>query len=386
MPEMKNLTINGKTYEVMDEIARNAINNINVPSDLSTKLSSAIYKSSTPSMIAGELAVGTIVTFKVGGVDTDWIVVHQGNPNTSIYHESCNGTWLMQKDLTSVARAAGSNIYTDDPGHKYLNDTYYGIIDSRIRKGIKTVKIPYGAHQNSPTVYTLDNGLSCKLFIPASGELGYSSPRADCATLNYFSTDATNKRIATVTNSSGSSYYYTRTFTKNNYNYAIYVYAPNGSCSSGLWQSEYPMRPMMIMDSDFNFGSIPQLVDVNSNPISIESTQIVNRDPIAVGSYTGTGTGSVSLGFDFPPKIILITSRSTPTVGIISASGGVLLNANSYGEYNIYNPSMTISGTVATINCTYGYLKVGQSNVYSYTNAHTILDNNGAVYDYVAWG
>ena len=47
----------------------------------------------------GGLAVGSSVYFKVNNVRTEWLVVQQGNPNTSKYDSSCDGTWLLLKGL-----------------------------------------------------------------------------------------------------------------------------------------------------------------------------------------------------------------------------------------------------------------------------------------------
>lgn len=40
----------------------------------------------------GTKAVGSIVKIKVNGASKDFIVVQQGNPNTSTYDSSCAGT------------------------------------------------------------------------------------------------------------------------------------------------------------------------------------------------------------------------------------------------------------------------------------------------------
>ena len=42
-------------------------------------------------------AVGSTVKLKVNGTAREFLVVHQGKPS-SLYDESCNGTWLLMKD------------------------------------------------------------------------------------------------------------------------------------------------------------------------------------------------------------------------------------------------------------------------------------------------
>ena len=43
---------------------------------------------------AGDLPIGQIVKLMEGGVETEFIVVHQGIPG-SMYDSSCDGTWLL---------------------------------------------------------------------------------------------------------------------------------------------------------------------------------------------------------------------------------------------------------------------------------------------------
>ena len=46
-------------------------------------------------------AVGSTVKLKVDGSLKEFIVVHQGKPS-SMYDESCNGTWLLMKDCYAM--------------------------------------------------------------------------------------------------------------------------------------------------------------------------------------------------------------------------------------------------------------------------------------------
>ena len=39
----------------------------------------------------GDLAVGSVVQIKENGTPVNYIIVQQGNPNTSKYDSSCNG-------------------------------------------------------------------------------------------------------------------------------------------------------------------------------------------------------------------------------------------------------------------------------------------------------
>ncbi len=44
----------------------------------------------------GSKAVGSIVKLNFDGAMREFLVVHQGKPS-SLYDESCNGTWLLMK-------------------------------------------------------------------------------------------------------------------------------------------------------------------------------------------------------------------------------------------------------------------------------------------------
>lgn len=84
----------------------------------------------------GTKAVGSIVKLKVNGAAKEFIVVHQGKPG-SMYDESCNGTWLLMKDIYESRQWHSTNT-------NYLEySTFLNLFESNIRDAIKQVKIPY---------------------------------------------------------------------------------------------------------------------------------------------------------------------------------------------------------------------------------------------------
>lgn len=124
----------------------------------------------------GTKAVGSIVKIKVNGASKDFIVVQQGNPNTSIYDSSCNGTWLLMKDIYTTSTFGNNNSYKDSSIHTYLNGTFYNLIDSNIRAAIKQVKIPYQNGTGSGgSLATGSNGLSTKVFLLSGYEVGWTT-------------------------------------------------------------------------------------------------------------------------------------------------------------------------------------------------------------------
>jgi len=123
------------------------------------------------------LAVGSSVYLNVGGVRKEFLVVHQGKPS-SMYDESCNGTWLLMKDIYENRKWHSSNVnkYESSDIHAYLNSTFLGLFDSNIRDAIKQVKIPYRKNGGSGgTDQSGANGLLCKIFLLSGYEVGFTT-------------------------------------------------------------------------------------------------------------------------------------------------------------------------------------------------------------------
>lgn len=57
-------------------------------------------------------AVGSVVKLNVNGAAKEFLVVHQGKPS-SLYDDSCNGTWLLMKDIyeNRAWHSSNSNSY-----------------------------------------------------------------------------------------------------------------------------------------------------------------------------------------------------------------------------------------------------------------------------------
>ena len=135
-------------------------------------------------------AVGSIVKLNVNGSPRDFIVVHQGKPG-SMYDESCNGTWLLMKDIYENRQWHSSNVndYQNSTIHSYLNSTFLGLFDPEIQAVIKQVKIPYRKGSGtSKTVTSGANGLSAKIFLLSSTEVSFNHsymPTNEGAELGY---------------------------------------------------------------------------------------------------------------------------------------------------------------------------------------------------------
>lgn len=119
------------------------------------------------------LPSGTIVKDTIDGTEFEFIVVNQGIPQQSgLYDSSCNGTWLMLKQLYNqqVWNGSGStSIYSGSQIAAYLNSDFYNLLSSNLRNALKTAKIPYAS---GTSVSAGTSGVESKVFLLSALELG----------------------------------------------------------------------------------------------------------------------------------------------------------------------------------------------------------------------
>lgn len=212
-----------------------------------------VYQSGSP---IGSLAVGSIVKIKVNGTSTDFIAIHQGNPSTSVYDNSCNGTWLLMKDIYENRQwhSSDTNDYANSTIHSYLNGTFLNLFESNIKNAIKQVKLPYRKGSGTSTTVTSgSNGLSAKIFLLSATETSFSfsyMPSGEGAELAYFKGCADNssdsKRVAYLNGS--ATVWWLRSPRCNNFYGALYV-GSNGDWYNGHCSGSYGIRPALIMPS-----------------------------------------------------------------------------------------------------------------------------------------
>ena len=150
-------------------------------------------------------AIGSTIKLKVNGSAKDFIVVHQGKPS-SVYDDSCSGTWLLMKDIYESRQwhSSDTNDYANSTIHSYLNSTFLAMLDSNIQKAIKQVKLPYRKGSGTSTTVTSgSNGLPAKIFLLSATEMSFNfsyMPSGEGAELAYFKGCADNssdsKRVA----------------------------------------------------------------------------------------------------------------------------------------------------------------------------------------------
>ena len=228
----------------------------------------------------GTKAVGSIVKIKVNGASKDFIVVQQGNPNTSTYDSSCAGTWLLMKDIYTTSTFGNNNSYKDSSIHTYLNGTFYNLIDSNIRAAIKQVKIPYQNGTGSGgSLATGSNGLSTKVFLLSGYEVGWTTSDSsyfhkDGVRLAYFgnSSGGNSKRIAY--NGSSAAGWWLRSPNTYNSNYVWYVKS-DGSNGNWYYNNTCGVRPAFILPST--------LVVSDDGTVSVNTAPTVTTDGAALG-------------------------------------------------------------------------------------------------------
>ena len=208
--------------------------------------------------VYGDLAVGDITQLNVDGVATDFIVVHQGNPSSSLYDESCEGTWLLMKDIyeTRQWHTAYNNSYAESTIHSYLNSTFLALFDVAVQNTAKQVKIPYlNGQGRSGTVSSGSNGLSTTLFLLSGYEVGYDAEvsqyfPADGAKLDYFEIGnaiGSAARVKRIANLSGSpSLWWLRSPNTYYDTYAWFVDG-DGNCGGYRCPGSSGVRPCLIM-------------------------------------------------------------------------------------------------------------------------------------------
>ncbi len=241
-------------------------------------------------------AVGSIVKIKVNGTLRDFIVVQQGKPS-SIYDESCNGTWLLMKDLYESRQWHSSNVndYANSTIHKWLNNEFLNLIDANIRAQIRQAKIPYRPGSGtSMSVNSGANGLSAKIFLLSNIEVGgqtdWSYMPHDGARLAYFEygtgTSANNKRLAYLNGS--AAYWWLRSPYTNSSHYAWHVSSHGNSNGTSVCSFSYGIRPALILPSSL-LVSDDGSVSTNTAPTTPSSISVPS-------SIQGGSTITVSWG------------------------------------------------------------------------------------------
>lgn len=221
--------------------------------------------------MAGDYDIGESVSLNVDGTAREFLVIHHGRPS-SLYDSSCEGTWLLMKDV--YENKAWDSLYTTTKHpypsstiHPYLNGTFLGLFDSDIQAAIKQVKIPYSAYSSSDesTIYSGSSGVSTKVFLLGAYEIGadtLGSPylNADGAKLDFFITGSTDaakaQRIAYLNGEAAS--WFTRSpfvnFTSSS-KPLMWLSDSSGNFNNTYASSESGIRPALIVPSTLRLSA-----------------------------------------------------------------------------------------------------------------------------------
>lgn len=203
------------------------------------------------------LEVGTLVKVNENGAPVEYMIVNQGNPDASMYDASCDGCWLLRKDIAETrVWDSTNNDYQNSDIHAYLNGDWTSRYEAGVLSQIKQVKIPYVDGTGSGgSVASGANGLSCKIFLLSGYEVGFSTsdssylPR-DGAKLSYFSSgtssSANNKRIAKLNGS--ATHWWLRSPYADRTDGVWHVGA-NGNYGNGDCSNSLGVRPAFILPS-----------------------------------------------------------------------------------------------------------------------------------------
>lgn len=238
-------------------------------------------------------AVGSTVKLTVNGKAREFIVVHQGKPS-SVYDESCNGTWLLMKDIyeNRVWQSGNINKYESSDIHSYLNNTFLKLFDSNIQGAIKQVKLPYRKNGGSGgTTQQGANGLPCKIFLLSAPEVHYEHSYIDSgegAVLSYFASCVTNnadsKRVAYLNGSAA----------------LWWLRSPYTGSPSGVW-CVYSNGVYYLNYASDSYGIRPALVLPSTLLVSDDGTVSTNTPPTitSTSGASGVNLGSKTAAFSF---------------------------------------------------------------------------------------
>lgn len=223
-------------------------------------------------------AIGSTIKLKVNGSAKDFIVVHQGKPS-SVYDDSCNGTWLLMKDIYENRQwhSSNTNDYANSTIHSYLNSTFLNLFESNIKNAIKQVKLPYRKGSGTSTTVTSgSNGLSAKIFLLSATETSFNfstMPSGEGAELAYFKGCADNssdsKRVAYLNGS--AAHWWLRSPYCSFFRSALCV------LSNGVWYYGY---------CSVSFGIRPALILPSTLLVSDDGTVSTNTAPSTPGSIS----------------------------------------------------------------------------------------------------
>lgn len=217
-------------------------------------------------ILASTLPVGSTVKLMENGTAVEYLVVNQGVPgNSNLYDASCNGTWLLRKDIHSEKQwdsGSGDDAYKTSTINTWLNGDFFNNLGSIEQSTVKQVQIPYYSLSLGNPIFNL----TCKVFLLGGYEVGLTTSTVrnlpvDGAKLDYFEsgvgTSAYSKRIANLNGSATA--WWLRSPSTNNTGRVWYIGADGYSSYFNPGDS-HGIRPALIIPSTAKFDATTMLL------------------------------------------------------------------------------------------------------------------------------
>lgn len=224
-------------------------------------------KEPSTSILASSLAVGSTVKLMEGGTAVEYLVVNQGIPsNSSLYDASCDGTWLLRKDILELLayNSSENNSYKASAIHSYINSTFFNLLGEMEQSVIKQVKIPYVNETGGAGIASGASGLSAKVFLLSGYEIGIGGadylPR-DGAKLDYFDQIAgADPKCIAYLNGSATNWWLRSPYTYRASTTNVWYVADNGGCNTIRSTYQFGVRPALILSSNALFDEKTMLL------------------------------------------------------------------------------------------------------------------------------
>ena len=323
----------------------------------------------------GDLSVGDIVNLSEGESAAEYIVVHQGNPDPSIYSDA-GGTWLMRNQVTTYRAFsyAGNDETTKYPDTAVQDDleTWFNALPEETRTKFKQVTIKYNYYGSDASRTEGLDSFQCYVFLPAEQELGSTSASAlaqqTAATLSYFS-DSSNRTSRRIRgNGTSAKDYWTRT---RGSEYTRYQYVTSsGSITYDTNSKNYFLLPMLVADSSIGTGETVKVFDayvVADTPdkypdggthggyyyekLDFSIEQIIGitkaaKDTFTFASDTYLNDATLTHSLGAIPKLVIVKDEKSQVV----ASGTYIAEIFGYANNALYKNGGGTYGTQSFSN------------------------------------
>ena len=284
-------------------------------------------------------SVGSSVYLNVNGTKKEFIVVHQGLPS-SLYDSSCNGTWLLMKEIYEKRTwDSSNNDYANSDIHSYLNGTFLGLLDSNIQAAVKQVKLPYRKGTGSGgSTQTGSNGLSTKIFLLSGYECGWTTSDnsyfpVDGAKLSYFGSSSSGKSGRIAYYNGSATYWWLRSPSTSNTSY-VWGVGTNGGYYNNGCNYTYGVRPALVLDSSLSVSDDGS-VQTNSAPTTPSSitvpSNIMGGTSVSISWGTSTDSDGNLEGYEVQRS----TDGGSNWTQIYKANGTSTSNTVAYGTSSV---------------------------------------------------